>query len=150
MTILKQLLLNLLFVVVIMNWSSAFADEHQSCVLEGTYGYVYNGTSYTPGGPISLTETGFFTIHESGNLSGEGTLAFYFADFGGNGPLWLLIHEVQSSGVVTPDSNDSCMGTADFVATGTVIKTSDPNLVPEKGLFYSQTPPDRSLTPSAG
>jgi hypothetical protein len=121
--------------------SSLYAHSNRSCQLLGPYGYLYNGTSYGGNAPVPLTETGFFTIENDGSLSGEGTLAFYFSDFAGTGlPLWLLIHEVQSSGVVTPDSDNTCTGTIEFFATGTVIKTSDPSLVPEGTVLFTDSP----------
>jgi hypothetical protein len=90
-----------------------------------------------------LTETGVFTIDDKANLAGEGTLAFQFANFSGKGPLWLLLREVQSNGVITPDPSSPCTGTVDFVATATVIKTSNPNIVPEGAVLFDNVP--RSL-----
>ena len=141
MNIKNSTVLNLFVAALLFYSFSAFADMNRSCSLLGPYGYLYNGTSYSDFGSISLTETGFFNIENDGSLSGEGTLAFYFSDFGGSGlPLWLLIHEVQSSGVVTQDANNMCMGTMEFLATGTVIKTSGPNLVPEGTVFFTDSP----------
>jgi hypothetical protein len=132
MNIKNARVLILVLSVIVFYSLSAFSDSNSSCRLLGPYGYLYNGTNYTSSGPVPLTETGFLTIDNDGSLSGEGTLAFYFSDFGGTGlPLWLLIHEVQSSGVVTQDTNNTCAGTIEFLATGTVIKASDPNLLPE-------------------
>ncbi|MGR8930990.1 MAG: hypothetical protein ACU836_10135 [Gammaproteobacteria bacterium] len=120
---------------------SALADSNRSCNLHGTYGYLYNGTSYTGAGSVPLTETGVFTIEKDGSFSGEGTLAFHFSDFGGTGsPLWLLIHEVQVSDVAIQDTNNTCTGNIQFLATGTVIKTSNPNLVQEGTVLFVDSP----------
>lgn len=141
MNIKSSTVLNLVVAVLFFYSFSAFADMNRSCRLLGPYGYLYNGTSYSGSGPVPLTETGFFTIENDGSLSGEGTLAFYFSDFGGSGtPLWLLIHEVQSSGVVTQDTNNTCTGTIEFLATGTVIKTSNSSLVPEDFVLFTDSP----------
>ncbi|MDX2494757.1 MAG: hypothetical protein QNK27_07325 [Desulfuromusa sp.] len=144
MNIKSRIALNIVVAVLFLYSFSAFADMNKSCRLLGSYGYLYNGTSYSASGSVPLTETGFLTIDNDGNLSGEGTLAFYFSDFGGSGlPLWLLLHEVQSNGVVTQDTNNTCGGTVDFLATATVIKTSDPSLVPEGTVLFTDSP--RSL-----
>lgn len=144
MHIKSRTVLNLLVVILSFYSFAAFADMNKSCRLLGSYGYLYNGTSYTSNGPVPLTETGFITIDNDGNLSGEGTLAFHFSDFGGTGlPLWLLLHEVQSSGEVIQDMYNTCAGTVDFLATATVIKTSDPTLIPEGFVLFSDSP--RSL-----
>ena len=144
MNIKSRVALNLVVAVLSLYSFSAFADMNKSCRLLGSYGYLYNGTSYSQSGPVPLTETGFITIDNDGNLSGEGTLAFYFSDFGGSErPLWLLLHEIQSSGVVTQDENIACAGTVDFLATATVIKTSDSSLVPEGTVLFADSP--RSL-----
>jgi hypothetical protein len=140
MNIIIRALLYLVVAVLSFYSFSAYADMNRSCSLRGPYGYLYNGTSYSGSGSVPLTETGFFTITNDGSLSGEGTLAFYFSDFGGSGkPLWLLIHEVQSNGAVTQDNN-TCTGTLEFLATGTVLKTSDPNLVPEGTVLFTDSP----------
>lgn len=140
MNIKNHVVSSLIFTVLSLNSFSAFADMNRSCRLLGSYGYLYNGTSYTPTGPVPLAETGFLTIDNKGALSGEGTLAFYFSDFGGNGPIWLLLHEVQSNGVITQDPNNNCTGTLNFSATATVIKTSNPGLVPEGTVLFSDSP----------
>ena len=118
----------------------AFAG-HQDCKLGGTYGYLYNGTSYGPSGATPLTETGVLTVDEHGGVRGEGALAFQFSSFGAGGPLWLLLNEVQSGvNSVTPSPNNACVGTIDFFATATVIKTSDPARVPEGTVLFSNKP----------
>ena len=141
MNIKSRVALNLVIAVLSLYSFSAFADMNKSCRMFGSYGYLYNGTSYPQSGPVPLTETGFLTIDNDGDLSGEGTLAFYFSDFGGSGePLWLLLHEVQSSGVVTQDANIACAGTIDFLATATVIKTSNSSLVPVGTVLFTDSP----------
>lgn len=116
----------------------AFADSNRSCRLLGSYGYLRNGTSYTSSGPVPLTETGFLTIDDDGSLSGEGTLTFYFSDFGDSGlPLWLLIREIQSSSIVIQDAINTCTGTVKFLATGAVIKISNANLVPKNTVLFT-------------
>jgi hypothetical protein len=132
--------LGALFATVSLNSLPVLADGRDGCLLGGSYGYVYNGTSSTATGPLSLTETGVLSVDRGGNLSGEGTLAFQFANFGGQGPLWLLLREVQSNGVVTPDTNTPCTGTVEFVATATVIKTSNAALVPEGVVLFADSP----------
>lgn len=120
-----------------------FADSKKVCSPVGTYGYVYDGTSYTQLGPVPLTETGYFRITRKGHLTGEGTLAFYFSDFGGQGPVWLLIHEEQYDGMVSPDVDDTCTGTVEFKATGTVIKSSNEDVVSVGTVFFTDS--DRSI-----
>jgi hypothetical protein len=135
--------LGLIVLVLSLNLLPAFAGTNQACSLVGTFGYVYNGTSFASAGPVPLTETGVITVDPGGTFSGEGTLAFQFSNFGGPGPLWLLLREVQSSGVVTRDPNNECAGVVNFVATGTVIKSSNPALVPEGVVLFNNT--DRSI-----
>jgi hypothetical protein len=119
---------------------SAFAGPPNPCRLLGTYGYLYNGTSYAGGGSVPLTETGYFTIEHNGSLSGEGTVAFYFSNFGGSGqPLWLLINEIQANGEVIQNQGSKCTGTIQFLATGTVIKTSNPSLIPEGTVLFADS-----------
>lgn len=129
-------------VVTLFSISSLPALADNDCRLEGSYGYRYDGTSFSSGPTgVSLAETGFFTIGRRGVLtSSEGTPAFYFSDFGGAGPLWLLIHEVRSDGNVTPDANNPCSGTLDFLTTGTVTESSNPALVPEGTVLFEDSP----------
>lgn len=135
---------NLIVAVIFFYSFPAFADSNRSCRLLGSYGYLYNGTSYTGSGPVPLTETGFFTVDNNGNFTGEGKLNFYFSNFDGSGrPLWLLIREIQSSGVAIQESINTCTGTINFLATGTVIKTSNANLVAEGTVLYTDS--ERSL-----
>lgn len=143
MNIRNPLVLIFIFTVFSLNSFAVFAETQKSCQLVGSYGYRFEGTSYTLDGPVPLAETGFITIDNRGNLSGEGTLAFYFSDFEGNGPLWLLLNETQSSGIVTQNRDNACAGTVDFLATAIVIKTSDPNLVPQGTVLFADLP--RSL-----
>lgn len=137
MNISTRLSLCLFVAALSLNSLPAFADSDQVCRLNGSYAYLYNGTSYTPSGPVPLTETGVFTVDESDNVSGEGTLAFQYSNFYNQGPLWLLLSLVGLSGVVTPDANNPCTGIVDFVTTATVIKTSKPSLVPIGYVLFS-------------
>lgn len=140
MTKMSTKILSLVLTSAFFYSSSAFADIDKSRYLLGSYGYIYNGTSYTDTGPITFTETGFIIIDDDGSLSGEGTIAFYFSDFNGKkSPLWLLIHEEQSFGMITQDPNNPCMGNIEFKATGTVIKTSNSELVPEGTVLFSDS-----------
>ena len=99
-------------------------------MLQGSYGYSYTGTSYTPDGVMSLAQTGVFTVDASSHFSARATLAGQFPTFRNQGPLWLLMHEV-SQGVVTSDTDNPYTGTVTYTATVTIITTSDSNLVPE-------------------
>jgi hypothetical protein len=100
-----------------LSLSLCFCWPPNPCRLLGTYGYLYNGTSYAGGGSVPLTETGYFTIEHNGSLSGEGTVAFYFSNFGGSGqPLWLLINEIQANGEVIQNQGSKCTGTIQFLA----------------------------------
>lgn len=144
MTNLKLVLSGLFLGALMLNSLSAVADQAQKCDLKGnSYGYVYNGTSYSQGAPVPLTETGVFSVDGDNGLTGDGTLALYYSDFFGNGPLWLLVHEVQSNGVVAPSLDDPCSGTVDVLSTTTVIKTSNANLVPVGVVLFTDSP--RSL-----
>ncbi|MEQ6341689.1 MAG: hypothetical protein M3A44_08535 [Gammaproteobacteria bacterium] len=132
--------LGLFFSALSLNSLPVSADMNRACRLDGSYGYLYNGTSYMPTGTLSLTETGILSAGNSGNLGGEGILVFQFSNFSGKGPLWLLLREVQSGGVVTPDTNIPCAGVINFVATATVIKTSNPAIVPEGTVLFANSP----------
>ena len=116
-----------------------FADMSSECRLEGSYGYLYNGTSQMSAGSLTLTETGVFGLG-NGGPDGVGALTFQFANFAGKGPLWLLLREVQSNSIVTPDENTPCTGTIDFLSTATVIKTSNPSLIPEGTVLFTNSP----------
>ncbi len=140
MNISTRLYPSLFILALYLNPLPVFADTGQECRLSGSYGYLYNGTSYMSAGPLSLTETGVFSVDNSGNSIGEGALAFQFSNFGGKGPLWLLLREVQSGGVVTPDANNPCTGTVEFVATATVIKTTNASIVPEGTVLFTNSP----------
>ena len=136
-----------LFVAALsLNSLPAFADADHGCRLDGSYGYLYNGTSYTPL-PVPLTQTGVFTIGENGKLNGEGILALYYADFHNAGPLWLLVHEVESrdKDAVTPSSNP-CTGTISYYSTLTVIETSNQILVPEGTVLLNNAPRSNAYT----
>ncbi|ADJ27674.1 hypothetical protein [Nitrosococcus watsonii] len=60
---------NLIITVIFFYSCAAFADPNRSCRLLGSYGYLYNGTSYTSSGPVPLTETGFFAVDNDGNFT---------------------------------------------------------------------------------
>ncbi len=119
---------------------SVFADSESTCRLAGSYGYLYSGNSYTAAGPLPLAETGVLTVDSSGSVSGEATLTFQFSNFAGKGPLWLLLREVQTNGVNTPDINNPCKGNVDFLATATVIKTSNSSILPEGVVLFANNP----------
>ena len=132
--------LGLILASVSMISLPAFANPDSDCRPEGSYGYLYNGTSQGQAGPLTLTETGAFTIDKRGAVSGEGILAFQFSNFAGHGPLWLLLREVQSNGAVTRDISQPCMGTLDFLGTATIIKTSNPALMPVGRILFANLP----------
>ena len=117
-----------------------FADSDQACRLAGSYGYLYTGNSYSAAGPLPLAETGVLAVDSSGSVSGEATLAFQFSNFAGKGPLWLLLREVQTNGVNTPDANNPCKGSLEFFTTATVIKTSNSSILPEGVVLFANTP----------
>ena len=97
---------------------------------------------------VPLTQTGVLTIDENGKLNGEGILALYYSDFPGQyGPLWLLVHEVESrdANAVTPSSNP-CTGTISYYSTLTVIETSNPNLVPKGTVLLNNAPRSNAYT----
>ena len=138
--------LGLLFSALTINSMPVSADTNRGCSLEGPYGYLFTGTSFTPTGPVPLTQTGLLSVDKSGNLSGEGSLAFQFTNFMGAGPLWLLLREVQSDGVITPDASNPCTGVVAFLSTATVIKTSNSGLVPEGTVLYAEAPKSIAYT----
>jgi hypothetical protein len=70
--------LGFIVLVLSLNLLPAFADTNPACSLVGTFGYVYNGTSYASTGPVPLSETGVITVDPGGNFSGEGTLRSSF------------------------------------------------------------------------
>jgi hypothetical protein len=134
----KLMGLSVLFFCLVLGSPSAFSkdgkENNKGCKLSGDYGYLYNGTSFSippdlPRDPVPLTETGSFKV-ENGLFSAEGTMTFFFSNFRGAGPLWLLLHEEQSNGTVTYDPNKPCSGAIDFTTTVTVTK-SVPALIPE-------------------
>jgi hypothetical protein len=126
---------------LLFSLQSAYAAH--SCALQGNYGYVYNGTSFTPTTDVTLAETGSFTFGNNGSVSGTGTLIFQFANFSGTGPLWLSMREVQSAGTLTPDADNPCTGSVSFLATATVLQSSNPTIVPVGTVLFANSP--RSL-----
>jgi hypothetical protein len=137
MNIMSRLSIGLLVSAVSFTALPAFSADAQTCVLNGSYGYVYNGTSYPESGTASLVETGVFKSDANGGFSGEGTLAFQYSNFNGKGPLWVLVRDEQSNGTVTPDTNNPCTGTVSFSSTGTVLKTSNPDLVAVGAVLFT-------------
>ena len=73
--------LGLILASVSMISLPVFADPNSDCRPEGSYGYLYNGTSQGQAGPLTLTETGVLTVDKHGTSSGEGILAFQFSNF---------------------------------------------------------------------
>jgi len=129
--------------------SSFCASAHaQSCLSNGTYAYTYNGTNYvTPPGQATFSEVGTFQISRQNFSQGEGNIAFQFANFGGAaGPLWIMVHEVQTSGTIAMSTANACEGTLNFLATGTVTATSNPAVVPVGTVLYSSTPRSTAFT----
>lgn len=119
--------------------SHAAPPTDGECRLEGSFGYRYEGTSATSGGPLTLTETGYFAVDRAGAMHGEGVLIFHFENFNGQGPLWLTIRETQTQGAVRPNTV-GCMGHVSFTATGVVTASSNPALVPEGTTLFRDVP----------
>ena len=120
----------------------------QSCLSNGSYAYTYNGTNYvTPPGQATFSEVGTFQVSRQNFSQGEGNIAFQFANFGNvAGPLWIMVHEVQTNGSITLTSPSACEGTFNFLATGTVTATSNPNIVPVGTVLYTSTPRSTAFT----
>jgi hypothetical protein len=142
-------LLARLFLGAVISVSALSGIAHaQSCLTNGSYAYTYNGTNYvTPPGQATFSEVGTFQISRQNFSQGEGNIAFQFTNFGGAaGPLWLMVHEVQTNGAFTFTSPTSCEGTFNFLATGTVTATSNPNIVPVGTVLYTSTPRSTAFT----
>jgi len=146
MNISTRLFLGLIISALYLNSFPVFADKKPACRLEGSYGFIYNGTSYTGSGPVPFSETGTINVDKSNNMSALGTLTFQFSNFAGQGPLWLLVREVMSEGSITPDTDSPCSGTIDFESTGTVIQTSNSALLPVGAYLYNEAPRSISYT----
>ncbi len=147
MNILPRLFLGLSLSALSLNSLPVFADSGRACRLGDSYGFLYNGTNHTRSGPVTMTQTGTFSIDNRGNLNGEGTLAFQFSNFAdGKGPLWLLLREVQSRGVVITDTKNPCTGIVEFVANMTVIKTSDSSRVTVGTVLIANAPRSMAYT----
>ena len=128
--------------------TSAMALPPQ-CAVHGYYGYSYEGSTVTPAGEATFTETGRFRINLSNRFVGSGQLVFKFQDFAGQGPLWLHVEETVSNGYFQPDQNpDNCSGTATFQASATVIQSSNPTLVAPGTVFYVDQPRSMAWTAS--
>lgn len=130
--------------------ASAFCGtaQAQSCMVNGSYAYTYNGTNYaTPPGQATFSEVGTFQISRQNFSGGQGNIAFAFSNFGGNaGPLWIMVHEVQTNGAITMSSPTACDGTLNFLATGTVTASSNPAIMPVGTVLYSSTPRSTAFT----
>ncbi len=121
-------------------FASAAVVAAPQCDLRGHYGYNYSGTTLTPAGQASLTETGYLRIRADGSVSGVGQLVFLFQDFAGQGPLWLHLEEIQSDGQLQPDPPAGCSGQVSFTATATVVQSSNPALVAPGTIFFADQP----------
>jgi hypothetical protein len=108
------------------------------CNLNGSYGYVYDGVSYGDGGSaVEIAETGTFAVGSKAcgpdEICGKAKATFRFPSFTigqYNGPLWALIQLDfnGASGSISVDPVDPCQGSVDFLATGTVIKSTPVDL----------------------
>ncbi|PPC89297.1 MAG: hypothetical protein CTY34_11900 [Methylobacter sp.] len=133
----NRLLLGTLVVTAMLGTTNTFAGGKPACRINGTVSYVYTGTSFAPTGNIQFSETGILEINRNNSVSGEGTITFQFPNFNGQGPLWLLLNEVQTNGVITQDPANPCVGNADFLATATVVNSSNPAIVPPGFVLYA-------------
>lgn len=136
----------LLFGAGVAPATAQVSDSNHKCILTGSYGYSFTGTSFTPLGAAPFTETGFLVADENGGISGKGSLTFFFADFAGNGPLWLLVDETQSGGEVLVNEDAPCTGEVAFLSTAVVVKTSNPLLMPVGSIFYQDSPRSVAFT----
>lgn len=147
----NKLMFSLLFSYLVFSSPSAFPkssgeNNDKVCKLSDSYGYLYNGTSFSSI-PVPLTETGSFTVDKNGIFRGEGTLAFYYSNFHNTGiPLWLLMHEVQSNATVTYDANNPCSGAIDYETTVTVTQSSNTSIVPVGTVLISNAPRSIAFT----
>jgi len=104
------------------------------CNLNGSYGYVYDGVSYDNGEAVEIAETGSFSVGSKlcgpDEICGRAKATFRFPNFPGIGPLWALIQLdfTGASGAISIDPVDPCQGSVDFLATGTVIKSTPVDL----------------------
>ena len=122
----KNTIKGFLFAGLLLGAPAAFAKEDghgKDCKLQGSYSYLYNGTSFSSV-PVPLSEAGSFSVDKSGVFAGEGSLTFYFSNFYGQGPLWLELHEVLTNGASTPDSSIPCAGSITYETTVTVVQSS--------------------------
>ncbi|MFA5984078.1 MAG: hypothetical protein WC782_08685 [Methylococcaceae bacterium] len=141
-----HVLLAALITTTMLCTSTAFAGKKSTCKIDGTVSYVYTGTTFSPSGNIQFSEAGILDINTDNSVNGEGTITFEFPNFNGQGPLWLLLHEVQSNGSITQEPLNPCVGAADFFATGTVVNSSNPNIVPLGFVLYSDAKRSISFT----
>lgn len=142
----NRLLLSVLTTTAALSSSGAFAHGQPTCRIDGTISYVYTGTTFSPGGNIQFSEAGILEINRNNTVSGEGTITFEFPNFNGQGPLWLLLNEVQTNGTITQDPSNPCVGAAEFLATGTVVNSSNPAIVPPGFVLYSDAKRSISFT----
>ena len=63
-----------LFAVSAAFGSRDVVADGKECKLLGSCGYLYNGTSYGPAGPISLTESGDLVISKNLDINGHAKL----------------------------------------------------------------------------
>ena len=136
---------------VLITPGTATAGEKKNdrvCEPRGSYSFEFTGTSFTPDGPVPLAEIGEISLSGSGELSSLATLTFFFENFQGQGPLWLALEESMTDGELIAHPDRPCLGTMEFLATGIVVKTSNPALVPVGVPFYADLP--RSLDYSVG
>lgn len=129
----KKIIITMLLSGLVLGSPAAFAkdDGHgKDCKLQGSYSYLYNGTSYSSIA-VPFTETGSFNVDKSGGFQGEGTMTLNFSNFGGHGQVWLETQEAQTNGAITYDANTSCAGTISFFSTATVTKSAPTGIVPD-------------------
>lgn len=130
-------------VVAVALWTSdAYARGSDSCNIAGTYSYRYEGTS---NGSLQINEIGRSTITRSGDFTSIGTLHFFFPDFNEQGPLWLSLRE-EITGSVVPNGDVPCSGEIEFLTTGTVLKSSNEQVVPVGTIFFENLPRSYAYT----
>lgn len=88
MTIVSRLSVDLFISAVSPSVLAAVSADPETCSMNGSYGYLYNGNAYpaSASGAVPLTETGVFRGDAQGGFSGEGALVFQCSDFQGKGP----------------------------------------------------------------
>lgn len=133
--------------------AAAMADSRsdrsrvKQCTLSGSYSFDFTGVSYETG-EVPFAEAGILYFGDDGEFSLSAALTFQFTDFFGAGPLWLHVDEQISDASILPDSEDPCLGMITFKATGTVLRSTNPALLPPGVPFYRDL--DRSIEYSIG